>query len=515
MNNLVFELYNSLRTNSSNVCVTDYSLDKPIHITKKQILIMATALSKDIAKSTNSDRVGVVIPSCAVGVIANVAVLLAGKIPVNLNFAVTNDVARHCLAKSGIKLILTVSAMRTKFPEYPFTDNTIDCDTQLKAYKSNKCKLIPNYILHSLPTFISRKILNISPITQSTEFAVLFTSGSSGSPKGVSLSHANILSNIHGICQMQKFPSSSKLLANLPLFHSFGFTVTMWLPLIKGIPIVTIPSPLEINKTIAAIQAEQVSILLGTPTFLRGYLKKGSSNKFKSLQYVVAGAEKSNIDFIKQWETISECKYLEGYGLTETSPVISLNTTTNGIKHGSVGRMLPSIKVKTIHPETKKDLSRTQSGILCFQGDNIFTEYIMDRSKTKSAFENGWFVTGDIGKLDSDGFLFIEGRLSRFSKIGGEMIPHETIEAEAIKILDWQHGDQIKLVIVGIPHDRKGEELYLITTENIDFTNLRSKLSKQLGNLCVPKKHKIVNEIPVLATGKLDLHTLKELVNEN
>jgi acyl-[acyl-carrier-protein]-phospholipid O-acyltransferase/long-chain-fatty-acid--[acyl-carrier-protein] ligase len=286
----------------------------------------------------------------------------------------------------------------------------------------------------------------------------------------------------------------------------------MWLPLIKGIPIVTIPSPLEINKTIAAIQAEQVSILLGTPTFLRGYLKKGSSNKFKSLQYVVAGAEKSNIDFIKQWETIADCKYLEGYGLTETSPVISLNTTTNGIKHGSVGRMLPSIKVKTIHPETKVDLSRTQSGLLCFQGDNIFTEYIMDSSKTKSAFENGWFVTGDIGKLDSDGFLFIEGRLSRFSKIGGEMIPHETIEAEAIKILDWQHDDQIKLVIVGIPHDRKGEELYLITTENINFTNLRSELSKQLGNLFVPKKHKIVNEIPVLATGKLDLQTLKELV---
>lgn len=515
MNNLVFELYNSLRTNSSDVCVTDYSLDKPIHITKKQILIMATALSKDIAKSTNSDRVGIVIPSCGVGIIANVAVLLAGKVPVNLNFAVTNDVARHCLAKSGIKLILTVSAMRSKFKDYPFTDNTIDCDTQLKAYKFNKCKLISNYILHSLPTIISRKILSISTTTQSKELAVLFTSGSSGSPKGVSLSHANILSNIEGICQMQKFPRDSKLLANLPLFHSFGFTVTMWLPLIKGIPIVTIPSPLEINKTITAIENEQVSILLGTPTFLRGYLKKGSSNKFKSLQYVVAGAEKSNIDFIKQWETLAECKYLEGYGLTETSPVISLNTTTHGIKHGSVGKLLPSVIVKTIHPETKQDLRRHDSGILCFQGNNIFTEYVMDRSKTNSSFENGWFVTGDIGKLDEDGFLFIEGRLSRFSKIGGEMIPHEKIESEAIKILEWQHDEQIKLVIVGIPHDRKGEELYLITTENIDFTNLRSKLSMQLGNLFVPKKHKIVNEIPVLATGKLDLHAIKELVNEN
>lgn len=513
MKNLLNEVYNSLRTNSSNVCVTDYSLDKPIHITKKQILIMATALSKDIAKSTNSDRVGVVIPSCAVGVIANIAVLLAGKIPVNLNFAVTNDVARHCIAKSGIKLVLTVSAMRTKFPEYPFPESdTIDCDTQLKAYKLNKCKLIKNYILHSLPTFISRKILNISPTTQSKEFAVLFTSGSSGSPKGVSLSHENILSNIHGICQMQKFPKNSKLLANLPLFHSFGFTVTMWLPLIKGIPIVTIPSPLEINKTITAIQAEQVSILLGTPTFLRGYLKKGSSNKFKSLQYVVAGAEKSNIDFIKQWETISDCKYLEGYGLTETSPVISLNTTTNGIKHGSVGKLLPDIMIKTIHPETHQDLGRLQSGILCFRGNSVFTEYIMDKHTTNKVFKNGWFITGDIGRIDEDGFLFIEGRLSRFSKIGGEMIPHEKIESEAIKILDWQHDDQLKLVIVGIPHDRKGEELYLITTENINFTNLRSKLAKQLGNLYVPKKHKIVNEIPVLATGKLDLQKLKKLV---
>ena len=513
MKNLINELYDSLRTNSSNVCVTDYSLDKPIHITKKQILIMATALSKDIAKSTNSDRVGIVIPSCVVGVIANVAVLLADKIPVNLNFSVTNDVARHCLAKSGINLVLTVSAMRTKFADYPFPDNTFDCDTQLKAYKSDKCKLIKNYILHSIPKTISKRILNILPNATSKEFAVLFTSGSSGSPKGVSLSHENILSNVHGICEIQKFPKNSKLLANLPLFHSFGFTVTMWLPLIKGIPIVTIPSPLEINKTIAAIQAEQVSILLGTPTFLRGYLKKGSSNKFKSIKYVVAGAEKSNIDFIKQWETLANCNYLEGYGLTESSPVISLNTTTNGIKHGSVGKLLPSIKVKTIHPETHQDLGRSQSGVLCFQGNNIFTEYIMDKQTTQSAFKDGWFVSGDVGRLDEDGFLFIEGRLSRFSKIGGEMIPHETIEECAVKILEWESNEATNLVVVGKPHATKGEELILITTQSIDFDNLRSKLSKQLGNLFVPKKHQIVNEIPVLATGKLDLHTIKSLVN--
>jgi acyl-[acyl-carrier-protein]-phospholipid O-acyltransferase/long-chain-fatty-acid--[acyl-carrier-protein] ligase len=372
--------------------------------------------------------------------------------------------------------------------------------------------LISNAIINFVPNIISKYILEIPSQATDEECALLFTSGSSGQPKGVVLTHDNILSNCEGIALVGNFPSNSRILANLPLFHSFGFTVTLWFSLLNNIRIITVPSPLEINKTIKAIEDEQVTVLLGTPTFLGGYLRKGSSNKFKSLQYVIAGAEKSKLEFIKQWENLAECTYLEGYGLTETSPVLSLNSPQHGIKHGTVGRLLPNIKVKTIHPDTHENLKMHQSGILCFQGPSIFKEYLGDKEKTKATFKDGWFVTGDIGKLDEQGFIVIEGRLSRFSKIGGEMIPHETIEAEAIKILDWQHDDQIKLVIVGIPHDRKGEELYLITTENINFTNLRSELSKQLGNLFVPKKHKIVNEIPVLATGKLDLQTLKELV---
>ena len=359
MKNLSYEVYKSLRKNSSKNCVTDYSLNKPIKISKKLLLVLAITLSKEIKqRSRTSERVGIVIPNSGLGIIANLAVIFAGKVPVNLNFASTDDVARHCMAKSGLSLILTASAVRDKFPDFPFPTNIIDCDLLLKKYKSTKITLIKNYLLNSLPVFLSCKIFGITEEAIRDEFAILFTSGSSGAPKGVALSHKNILENINGICKVQNFPKKSKLLANLPLFHSFGFTVTMWLPLLKGIKLVTVPSPLEINKNIKAIENEKVTILLGTPTFLRGYLRKGSSNKFKSVQYVVAGAEKSDTEFIKQWENIADCKYLEGYGLTETSPVISLNSEGNGIQHGSVGRVLPNIMVKTIHPDTFESLDK-------------------------------------------------------------------------------------------------------------------------------------------------------------
>ena len=189
-----------------------------------------------------------------------------------------------------------------------------------------------------------------------------------------------------------------------------------------------------------------------------------------------------------------------------------MNTTERGIKHGTVGRILPEVKVKTIHPDTHEDLGRHDSGILCFKAPSVFTHYISDQEKTKNAFMNEWFVTGDVGRMDEEGFLVIEGRLSRFSKIGGEMIPHETIEQTALKILKWEINDEVSLVVVGKSHETKGEELYLITTQSINFEKLRKELSEKLGNLFVPKKHIVVDEIPVLPTGKLNLQELTNLV---
>lgn len=505
-------LYENLRKCSKDECVVDYSLDTPIHITKFQLLTIATAFSEQI-KSFSGDRIGIAIPPSGAGIIANLAVIFAGKIPVNLNFANKPSINEHCIQTANINCILTVSALKLKFPEFPWTSNTIQCDIELKKIKNNKLKLLKYAFLNKLPVFISKQLLLKN--TKTKECALLFTSGSSGNPKGVQLSHMNILSNVFGIQSMNKFPNNSKILANLPLFHSFGFTVTMLYPLISNIKIVTVPSPLDVNKALLAIEQQQVNVLLGTPTFLRGYLRRGTSNKLRSVKYVIAGAEKSSSEFITHWENFTNCEYLEGYGLTETSPVLSLNTPNKGIKKGSVGKLLPDIFVKTIHPETHEPLGRLDTGILCFKGPNIFMGYLNDEEKTSNAFVNeDWFVTGDIGRMDEDGFIHIEGRLSRFSKIGGEMIPHETIEKEAVQILDLNKNDDISLVVTARPHETKGEELILITSVPIEFDYLKSRLSEKFSNLFIPKIHKKIDEIPVLPTGKLDLQSIKELVNE-
>ena len=511
MKHLANELYDALRKNSSEICVVDCSLDESIRLTKKQVLIIATALSKQL-KSKSSKRIGIAIPSSGIGLIVNLAVLFANKIPVNINFANSKETSEYCLRKAGIGCVLTIRKVMQKFPNFPWPTNTIDCLEKIKAIKSCKKTLISNAITNFVPKIISKHILEIPSQATNEECALLFTSGSSGQPKGVVLTHDNILSNCEGIALVGNFPSNSRILANLPLFHSFGFTVTLWFSLLNNIRIINVPSPLEINKTIKAIEDEQATVLLGTPTFLGGYLRKGSSNKFKSLQYVIAGAEKSKLDFIKQWENLAECTYLEGYGLTETSPVLSLNSPQHGIKHGTVGRLLPNIKVKTIHPDTHENLKMHQSGILCFQGPNIFKEYLGDKEKTKATFKDGWFVTGDIGKLDEQGFIVIEGRLSRFSKIGGEMIPHETIEAEANEILGWQNDEMCRLIITAKPHETKGEELILITSENINFDKLKQKLSEKFSNLFVPKIHIKIKSIPMLPTGKLDFQSIQKLV---
>ena len=511
MNHLANDLYDSLRKCSSEICVVDCSLDKPVRLTKKQVLIIATAFSKQLKKES-SKRIGIAIPPSGLGLIVNLAVLFANKIPVNINFANPKDTSEYCLRKANIRCVLTLRKVIQKFSDFPWPPNTIDCLEKIKTIKSCKKTLISFAIANSIPKIISKYILKIPSEATQEECALLFTSGSSGQPKGVVLTHDNILSNCEGIASVGNFPSNSRILANLPLFHSFGFTVTLWFALLNNIRIITVPSPLEINKTIKAIEDEQPTVLLGTPTFLGGYLRKGSSNKFKSLQYVIAGAEKSKLEFIKHWENLAECIYLEGYGLTETSPVLSLNSPERGIKHGTVGKLLPHIKVKTIHPDSHVDLKIHESGILCFQGPNIFKEYLGDEEKTKSTFKNGWFVTGDIGKLDEDGFIVIEGRLSRFSKIGGEMIPHETVEAEANKILGWQNEEVCRLVITAKPHETKGEELILVTSENINFNELKQQLSEKFSNLFVPKIHIKVKSIPMLPTGKLDFQLINKLV---
>src|SRR5216117_3753875 len=320
-----------------------------------------------------------------------------------------------------------------------------------------------------VPTRLLLRLLQVPKRGGHNEAVLLFTSGSSGEPKGVVLSHRNIVGNVSQFRELLDAKKEDAILASLPFFHSFGSTVTLWYPLIEGVRIVTFPNPLEVAKNAALIEKYKLTLLLATPTFLRGYLRKAEPDKLRSLRLVITGAEKLPVDLARNFEERFKQRVFEGYGLTETSPVVSVNLpepqpTRPGeqaqpsSRLGSVGKMAPGIAAEIREPGTNRKLSLHETGMLWLRGVNIFEGYLHDPQRTADVLQRGWLKTGDLGRLDEDGFLYIEGRLSRFSKIGGEMVPHETIEDKIVDSLDLSGKDE-RMAICGVPDEAKGEAL--------------------------------------------------------
>ena len=293
--------------------------------------------------------------------------------------------------------------------------------------------------------------------------------------------------------------------------------MTLWYPLIEGVRIVTYPNPLEVAKNAALIEKYKLTLLLATPTFLRGYLRKAKPQQLRTLRLVITGAEKLPLDLAKAFEDRFNQHVFEGYGLTETSPVVSVNLpepvpskrgeqVQPSSRLGSVGKMAPGIAAEIREPETDRKLSLHETGMVWFRGANIFEGYLHDEKRTADVLRDGWFKTGDIGRFDEDGFLYIEGRLSRFSKIGGEMVPHEAVEQKIVELLGFSGKDERLVAIVGVQDESKGEALILLTAVDVDLAQLRDRLRDAgVPNLWIPKKACRIDSIPVLASGKLDL----------
>jgi len=378
-----------------------------------------------------------------------------------------------------------------------------------------------------LPVRLLLRLLQIPKKGGHDEALLLFTSGSSGEPKGVALSHRNIVGNVSQFRELLDAKKEDAILASLPFFHSFGSTVTLWYPLIEGVRIVTYPNPLEAAKNAALIEQHKLTVMLATPSFLRGYLRKGEPHQLRSLRLVITGAEKLPLDLAKSFEERFGQRVFEGYGLTETSPVVSVNLpepqpTKPGqqvqpsSRLGSVGKMATGIAAEIREPETDRKLSLHETGMLWLRGPNIFEGYLKDPERSAEVLRDGWFKTGDIGRFDEDGFLYIEGRLSRFSKIGGEMVPHEAIEQKIVDLLDLSGKDERTIAIVGVQDEAKGEAVVLLAAIDIALAQLRDKLRDAgVPNLWIPKRVQRVESIPVLASGKLDLKKCQELAEEN
>lgn len=524
---LAYESFISLASRPRQELIVDRGLQgRPMK--SGFLLAVSFMLSRRLTDWTSKTRVGILFPPGLGAYIANLAVVLAGKVPVNLNFTLGPSSAATCLQKADVDCLLTSERVQHKIPHFPWPEGgIIDLVEEMKSMPKVKALALISWI-HLCPAKLLARILKIPNEGGELEAGLLFTSGSSGEPKGVVLTHRNILGNCAQIDATGLLPVSEKVIANLPIFHSFGFTVTLWYPLLRGCSVVTLPSPLEVKKVAEAIKADSATILIGTPTFLKPYMKHIEPELLASLKYVVAGAEKTPEGFADAWEARFGSVYLEGYGLTETSPVVSINTpsipdgvnypgnSTEGSRQGSVGRMMPGHAARILDPNTMKDIEVTKVGLLMLKGPNIFRAYLGEPKRTAEVKQGEWFITGDLARFDEDGFLFIEGRLSRFSKIAGEMVPHGTVEDALIKAYNLFDEEQPMIAVAGRPDKAKGEALVLLAAMDLELEDVREKLNGAgLANLWIPREIKRVEVIPTLATGKLDLRQIQVLASES
>jgi acyl-[acyl-carrier-protein]-phospholipid O-acyltransferase/long-chain-fatty-acid--[acyl-carrier-protein] ligase len=493
-----------------------------------KLLAVSLALAAKLRRAVPEPRVGIVLPPGLGGVIANLAVVFSGKTPVNLNFTIGKTALEASIRKAGVRTTLSADLFRKKLaerlPDLPWSEQVWDLREEIKSLSG--VRLAFGWLAAKLlPAGWLVRWARVPRAGGDTEAALLFTSGSSGEPKGVVLTHRNILGNCAQIDASGILPEKETLLANLPIFHSFGFTITLWFALLRGVRLVTLPSPLETQRSAEAIEEERVTAMVGTPTFFRPFLKRVQPEQLASLKYAIAGAEKTPAEFRQAWEARFGANYFEGYGLTETSPVVAVNlrshtagasgATVPGKREGSVGRLFPGMAARVVDADTDVDLGFNEAGVLWLRGVNVFPGYLDQPEATAAALRDGWFVTGDLARLDEEGFIRIEGRLSRFSKIGGEMVPHGTVEAAIMTAYNWQAQDRPVIAVAARPDAAKGEALVLLTTTEIAADELRDKLGAAgLSNLWIPRVIKRVEAIPVLASGKLDLRKLKELAAE-
>ncbi|PYJ12330.1 MAG: AMP-dependent synthetase [Verrucomicrobia bacterium] len=484
-------------------------------LSRAKLLGAAAALSRHLRKEFSDERIAIVLPASKGSMVANLAVTLANKVPVDLNFTMGRAANESCCRRANLRVAISATPFIERLKDFPWPERVLKLDELLPRTKR---QIIFWWILSVLiPAGLLLRLFQIPRQGGHAEAILLFTSGTTGEPKGVVISHRNVVGNVSQFRELLDAKESDAILASLPFFHTFGSTVTLWYPLIEGVRIVTYPNPLEGAKNAALIERYKLTFLLATPTFLRVYLRKAEPEQLRTLRLIITGAEKLPLDLATHFEKRFDKKVFEGYGLTETAPVVSVNLpdpeprkpgeqVQPSSRLGSVGRLAPGMAAEIREPETDRKLSLHDTGMLWLRGANIFEGYLHDPKRTAEILRDGWLKTGDIGRFDEDGFLYIEGRLSRFSKIGGEMVPHETIEQKIIDLLELSGRDERPIAIVGVQDEAKGEALVLLSAVDLDLAELRKKLQEAgVPNLWIPKNVQRVEAIPVLASGKLDL----------
>jgi acyl-[acyl-carrier-protein]-phospholipid O-acyltransferase / long-chain-fatty-acid--[acyl-carrier-protein] ligase len=468
-------------------------------------------------------HVGIMLPPSIAGALAAFAASLSGRTAVSLNYTVGAAAMRSAVRQAGLRSLVTSRAFLERLPK-EMLDGLAGLELILledlmqgvspweRMTAVLRAQLLPIGMLERACGATRR-------VTRDDTAVILFSSGSTGEPKGIMLTHRNLQANCDAIAQVLPAEHTDKLVGVLPMFHSFG-NLALWYAVGQGAGMVFHPNPLEAAAVGYLVATHQATVLIATPTFLQLYNRRCEPGQFGSLRLVLTGAEKLTDELADAFADRFGLRPIQGYGATECAPAIAVSAPgyrapgfyQSGARRGSVGRPVPGVTVRIVDPESKEPVPMGETGMVLVRGSNVMQGYLGRDDLTASAMHDGSYITGDIGRVDADGFLFLTDRLSRFSKIGGEMVPHGVIE-EHLQECCLRHDRAF--AVCGIPDARKGERLAVLTTlSETQLTDVLEQMSRRgLPALFLPRKHQFVHvsELPLLGTGKLDLRKVKEV----
>jgi acyl-[acyl-carrier-protein]-phospholipid O-acyltransferase / long-chain-fatty-acid--[acyl-carrier-protein] ligase len=485
-------------------------------------ICLARALQPILGKTK---MVAVWLPPGVGGALANIALALLGKTSVNLNYTATPETIRSALHQCSCRHVITARRFTARVPLDPVPGVAVINLDDLAPTISQTQRLLAFLTVLLVPgVLLDHVVLGLGGHTVADVATVIFSSGSTGDPKGVMLTHDNIASDAESTIQATDVTAGDRLLGVLPFFHCFGYAVSLWLPLQVGALVVFHADPRQAKEIGELCQKYRCTLYLSTATFLRFCLRKCEPDVFRSLHLIMCGAEKLPMNLAQDFAKKFGLLPIEGYGCTELSPAVVINMPDrdfNGYRiirnhPGSIGEPMPGIAAQVVHPETYAPLGIGEEGLVLIYGPMVMKGYLGKPALTRDVVRDGWYVTGDMGRMDDDGYVTLTGRLARFAKIGGEMVPLERIEEVLHDIL--QTSERV-CAVTCVPDEARGERLVVLHVKHdgVEVTHWWQQLSARgLPNLWVPSQRDFYNvpELPVLASGKLNLKLVKELALE-
>jgi acyl-[acyl-carrier-protein]-phospholipid O-acyltransferase/long-chain-fatty-acid--[acyl-carrier-protein] ligase len=494
------------------------------HVSAFQALVGSIAVARRLKSQWQGQhRVGILLPPSVAGALVNIAAPLCGKTSVNLNYTVGKSGLEASVRMADLRTIVTSRAFVEKAKlELPDGPSIIWMEDLANTIGFGQKLFATVFAIAAPARLIERSCGQNIPLTVDDLATIIFSSGSTGEPKGVMLSHFSVDANAQGATQVLHLYQEERVLGTLPFFHSFGYLM-FWFVLFNNAALVFHPSPLDVGAIGELVRRYRITFLVTTPTFLQLYQRRCTPEQFSSLRAVLTGAEKLPSRLAQSFKDRFGIDPVEGYGVTECAPVIAVNCPDfraagyyqPASRRGTVGQPLPGVAVQIVAPETYASLPPGTPGMLLVKGPNVMRGYLGREDLTSKVMRDGWYITGDIAMVDDDGFLTITDRLSRFSKVGGEMIPHGKVE----EALQQAAGvDSQVFAVTGIPDERKGEQLAVLhTLDESRIPDILSKLTANgLPNLFMPPRGNFVKveALPVLGTGKMDLRRLKQIAVE-